>query len=63
MTPNRGGSPTSSEPPRWALDQAAAEADAGESIVDHAWELVRAQQQRYDERHDQYDDPDEGGEG
>jgi hypothetical protein len=63
MTPNRDGSSTSSEPPGWALDQAAAEVDAGESIVDHAWELVRAQQQRDDERHDQYDDPDEGGEG
>jgi hypothetical protein len=63
-TPITGRS--SSEPPRWALDQATEEADEGdqgESIAGHAWELVRAKQQRTDERHDQYDDPDQGGEG
>ena len=55
--------PTPPEPPRWALDQAAQEVDAGESVAARAWELVRARQQRHDERHDEYDDPDQGGEG
>ena len=51
------------EPPGWALDQAAEEVDEGESIAARAWELVREKQQRDDERHDEYDDPDQGGEG
>lgn len=63
MTPTPGAGPISSEPPRWALDQAMEEVDEGESIAEHAWGLVRAQQQRDDERHDLYDDPDQGGEG
>lgn len=54
--------PTSSEPPRWALEQAIQEVDEGESVTARAWELVRARQQRDDERHDEYDDPDQGGE-
>lgn len=63
MTPTPVTGPISSEPPRWALDQAIQEVDEGESIAEHAWGLVRAQQQRDDERHDRYDDPDQGGEG
>lgn len=59
--------PTSSragrQPPEWALDQAAQDVDDGESIAARAWDLVRNKQQEYDERHDEYDDPDEGGEG
>ena len=55
--------PTSSEPPRWALEQAIQEVDERESVVARAWELVRARQQSDDERHDEYDDPDQGGEG
>lgn len=54
--------PTSSEPPRWALEQAIQEVDEGESVTARAWELVRARKQRDDERHDEYDDPDQGGE-
>jgi hypothetical protein len=64
MTPAPAPGSTSSEPPRWALDQAADEVgESSESIADHAWDLVRAKQERDDERHDQYDDPDQGGEG
>jgi hypothetical protein len=63
MPPTPITGPSSSEPPRWALDQAIEDADEGESIVDHAWALVRAKQQKDDERHDQYDDPVQGGEG
>jgi len=55
--------PSSPEPPRWALEQAIQEVDEGESIADRAWDLVRAKQQRSDESHDEYDDPDRGGEG
>jgi hypothetical protein len=51
------------EPPGWALDQATQEVDEDESIPARAWELVREKQRRYDERHDEYDDPDQGGEG
>jgi hypothetical protein len=55
--------PISSEPPGWALEQAIQEVDEGQSVAAHAWEIVRARQQRDDERHDEYDDPDQGGEG
>jgi hypothetical protein len=63
MVPSPIPRPTPSEPPEWALDQAAQEVDEGESIAARAWELVREKRQRYDERHDEYDDPDQGGEG
>jgi len=63
MTPTPIAGSVPSEPPRWALDQAIEEVDEGESVVDRAWELVRANQQRDDERHDEFDDPDQGGEG
>jgi hypothetical protein len=55
--------PARSEPPGWAVDQATQEVEEGESIAARAWELVRDKQQRDDERHDEYDDPDQGGEG
>ena len=54
------------EPPRWALDQAAVQGhhhDEGRPLHDRAWQLVRATQAQPDESHDQFDDPDEGGEG
>jgi hypothetical protein len=63
MTQIPRAGPTSSEPPRWALEQAIQEVDEGESVAARAWELVRARQQRDDESHDEYDDPDQGGEG
>jgi hypothetical protein len=31
--------------------------------VERAWRLVRDVEQREAERHDQFDDPDQGGEG
>jgi hypothetical protein len=34
-----------------------------EVITERAKEIARERRQREDERHDEYDDPDEGGEG
>jgi hypothetical protein len=34
-----------------------------EAIAHRAREIVRQAQEREDERHDEYDDPDQGGEG
>ncbi|HET7194751.1 MAG TPA: hypothetical protein VFI99_07145 [Nocardioides sp.] len=34
-----------------------------EAIAQRAREIARQAQEREDERHDEYDDPDEGGEG
>jgi hypothetical protein len=56
----------SEDPPGWALDQAARDLyDVGDRsvIVERAWEIAREAQQIEDERHDEYDDPDQGGEG
>jgi len=53
-------------PPDWALDQAARDLDDAEdrsAIVERAWEITHIAQQIEDERHDEYDDPDQGGEG
>jgi len=53
-------------PPSWAIERASAElgATAGRTlIIDRAWEIVRASAAQDDERHDEYDDPDQGGEG
>ena len=58
--------PQGQELPGWALDQAADELhDVHDetAIVDRAKDLVREARQRQDERHDEYDDPDQGGEG
>jgi hypothetical protein len=33
-----------------------------QTITKHAWELVHEANERYDERHDEFDDPDQGGE-
>lgn len=55
----------SSRPEAWALERATDELyDEGDPavIVARAWELMRAAQDLEDERHDEYDDPDEGGE-
>ena len=54
------------EPPRWALDQAGSELydmDDRSAIRRRAWEIVRDAEERESERHDEYDDPDQGGEG
>jgi hypothetical protein len=53
------------QPATWALERAADELyDEGDPavIVARAWELMRAAQDLEDERHDEYDDPDQGGE-
>jgi hypothetical protein len=58
-------SPATASTPAWALQQATEELynikDA-EVIAERAREIARAGQEREDERHDEYDDPDQGGE-
>jgi hypothetical protein len=57
--------PNPPEPPDWALDQATHElydVDDRSAIVERAKQIVREAQQLRDERHDEYDDPDQGGE-
>jgi hypothetical protein len=52
--------------PSWALQQAIAEmynSKDADVIAQRAREIARAGQEREDERHDEYDDPDQGGEG
>lgn len=61
--PDQGSSPAPT--PAWALEQAADElheVDDSEAIEQRAREIVRQAQEREDERHDEYDDPDQGGE-
>ena len=58
--------PASTHPPStWALDRAASdlydEVDP-EVVAAHARELERAAGEIEEERHDEFDDPDEGGE-
>jgi hypothetical protein len=53
-------------PPHWAVAQAHEEAEDGEpraTTIERARQLKRDAEQLDEERHDQYDDPDEGGEG
>jgi hypothetical protein len=53
-------------PPQWAVDQSTDELyDVPEpaAIEARAWALVRAAEERESERHDEFDDPDQGGEG
>ena len=53
--------------PHWALERARGElfdVDDGDSaVIVRAWQIVSETQQLDDERHDEYDDPDSGGEG
>jgi hypothetical protein len=59
-------SPSTASTPPWALQQATEEMynikDA-DVIAQRAREIAHAGQEREDERHDEYDDPDQGGEG
>ena len=51
--------------PAWALQEAAEElydVEESEAIEQRAREIARQAQERVDERHDEYDDPDQGGE-
>jgi hypothetical protein len=53
------------QPPGWAVDQATADLyDVKDPhvIATRARELARQAEEREDERHDEYDDPDQGGE-
>jgi hypothetical protein len=62
--PEPGSSPAPI--PDWALEQAKEElydVKDSEAIARRAREIARQAQEREDERHDEYDDPDEGGEG
>jgi hypothetical protein len=63
MPPTSNSRPGRPEPPEWAVDQATQEVDEGDSIAGRAWELVGEKQERENERHDEYDDSDQGGEG
>jgi hypothetical protein len=63
--PNPNEDPNVQDPARWAVDRASAElydVDDPDVIVERARELVREAEQLEDERHDEYDDPDQGGE-
>jgi hypothetical protein len=64
MPSDPGSSPAPT--PDWALEQAREELydveDSG-AIARRAGEIARQAQEREDERHDEYDDPDQGGEG
>ena len=63
--PNPNENPNVQIAAAWAVDQATADlydvADP-DVIIERARELVREAEQREDERHDEYDDPDQGGE-
>lgn len=53
------------QPAAWALERATSDLyDENEPavIVAYVWELMRAAQDLEDERHDEDDDPDQGGE-
>lgn len=66
MMPTTSETPNPQQPPGWAVEQAKNElydVDDPLAVAERAWELVRGAQEREDERHDEYDDPDQGGEG
>lgn len=61
--PDEGSSTAST--PTWALQQAAEELDDitdTDVIAHHAREIAREGREREEQRHDEYDDPDQGGE-
>ncbi len=58
--------PVEPEPPGWAVERAAGELTERSdrvALVRRAWQIVRETAVLEDERHDEYDDPDQGGEG
>lgn len=60
--PTSDEDPLIEDPPDWALDEASDDLDDVKdrhAITERAWTVVR---EREDERHDEYDDPDRGGE-
>jgi hypothetical protein len=63
--PDPNENPNLQNPAGWAIDQATTElyeVDDPDVILERARELVREAEQLEDERHDEYDDPDQGGE-
>jgi hypothetical protein len=57
--------PNVQRPPDWAVDQATDELDGVDdsaAVEERAWQLVHDAEQREEERHDEFDDPDQGGE-
>ena len=64
LHPDEGSS--TAPTPAWALQRAAEELydiDDTEVIAQRAQDIAREGREREDERHDEYDDPDQGGEG
>ncbi len=62
MDPMPKALPHDQRPPEWAVDEATDElyeVNDPHAVIERAWELVR---ERGDDRHDEYDDPDQGGE-
>jgi hypothetical protein len=58
--------PPSAPTPPWAVQLATEElydVDDAEVISRRAGDIAREAREREDERHNEYDDPDEGGEG
>jgi hypothetical protein len=63
--PDPNENPNVQNPAGWAVNQATAElydVDDPDVILERARELVRDAEQLETERHDEYDDPDQGGE-
>lgn len=63
--PSAEDQPNVGQPPGWAIDQATAElydVDDAATIAERAWQLVHQAEELEDDRHDEYDDPDQGGE-
>jgi hypothetical protein len=63
--PDPNENPNVQDPAGWAVNLATAELyDVGDPdvILERARELVREAEQLENERHDEYDDPDQGGE-
>lgn len=60
------GEPRERSVPQWAVDQATAEAeidDADPPALERARRMASEAERHEAERHDEYDDPDQGGEG
>ena len=64
LTPHEIPPPTD-EPPGWAIRQASSDLPDGSEtseVTALAWRLAGEAAERFNERHDEYDDPDQGGE-
>jgi hypothetical protein len=53
------------DPSAWAVEEAIQDLPAGAApseVTALAWEIAESAAERFNERHDGYDDPDQGGE-